>query len=46
MLLYASLFEALGQVENKTFEIGGVGDLGCGKMDKELYHQYKMLNQI
>ena len=30
MLLYVSIFEAFGQVENKTFDIGVVGDLGCG----------------
>jgi predicted MPP superfamily phosphohydrolase len=30
MLLSLNLFEAFGQVENKTFDIGAVGDLGCG----------------
>ena len=30
MLLSLNLFEAFGQVENKTFNIAAVGDLGCG----------------
>ena len=30
MLLSVNLFEAFGQVENKTFDIDAVGDLGCG----------------
>jgi len=30
MLLSLNLFEAFGQVENKTFDIDAVGDLGCG----------------
>jgi predicted phosphodiesterase len=25
-----NLFEAFGQVENKTFDIGAIGDFGCG----------------
>jgi len=30
MLLSLNLFEAFGQLDNKTFDIDAVGDLGCG----------------
>ena len=30
MLSSLNLFEAFGQLDNKTFDIDAVGDLGCG----------------